>query len=169
MGKWHQAIARREASRVAIQTNRVVIEWSSWDAQSEAAKPTEAHRHRLPAAWHRKFEAADAPQDVLNAQVVLIDRALVERSISSWKPGHQVLESVFVQPSDASPLFLLWDWGISGKSSLGWATSLGFSGVIFDFSTLRSWARVAVERLPSKLKELHPLVASLSSYQSVQR
>lgn len=167
MGRWHQSIARREAARVGLESHGVILEWRSLESKitdvpaaslnsvSNSADATDFSKIPLPAMWRQR------PKDVDVPQVVLIDRAGVERAIDLWNPLEQNGCLPFHLAASGPPVFLLWDWGESGKSSLGWATSLGFAGVIFDFSSLRSWARVAADRLPSKLREIHPLIAKL--------
>lgn len=172
MGRWHQSIARREVARIGWESKGVIVEWRSLesrlkdtpavalDSDSVDVAPdhfstTPFSTTPLPALWRQR------PNDVDVPQVVLIDRASVERAIDRWNPYEQKDCLHFQTAVAGPPVFLLWDWGESGKSSLGWATSIGFAGVIFDFSSLRSWARVAVERLPSKLREIHPLIAKL--------
>jgi hypothetical protein len=106
------------------------------------------------------------------AQVTLVDRKMIERAIEqATKDAKSAITAsgIFCQRRLSNRIFLVWDWGAAGQSSLEWATSLGFAGVIFDFSTLRSWTRVAVERLPTTLKELHPLIASLPQLVPFQR
>jgi hypothetical protein len=167
LNKWHQSIAKREATRVSIQSKGLVIQWTAIDADAvstwttQFASPTS---QSLPSQSNSSDELAS-----LNGpQVVLIDRSKVERELTTWRSIDPAMFSVLCQRSSLPPVFLLWDWGPSGRSSLEWATSLGFAGVIFDFSTLRSWTRVAVDRLPTKLKELHPLVATLPNFKSAQ-
>lgn len=168
LSKWHQSIAKRDASRVGIQSKGLVIQWTSMEAGAESiSAPQFASSPMLttllPSAWRDELVSLDGPQ------VVLMDRSVVEHEIAVRSGVDQATPPVFCQRCYLPPIFLLWDWGPSGRSSLEWATSLGFAGVIFDFSTLRSWTRVAVDRLPTKLKELHPLVASLPTFHSVQR
>ena len=168
LGKWHQSIAKREASRIGIQTRGLVIQWTSIDAQADSisASPftnVPLHPNPLQSTSRDEFASVDAPQ------VVLMERSKVEHEITARRSTDQTILRALSQQFSLPPVFLLWDWGPSGRSSLEWATSLGFTGVIFDFSTLRSWTRVAVDRLPTKLKEIHPLVATLPTYPLVQR
>lgn len=167
LGKWHQSIAKREASRVSLQTKGLVIQWTSIEADSDSISTTQfalAPMQSNPS----KLISCDELASLDSPQVVLIDRPKMEHDLATWSKADLAMRSI-CQRSVLPPVFLLWDWGPSGRSSLEWATSQGFAGVIFDFSTLRSWTRVAVDRLPTKLKELHPLVATLPTYQSVQR
>lgn len=171
---WHYQIAKREASKISKQANGVVIQWKSLKIEADAlpkllsppeipAATEQLAISPLPAFWSDKSNGRDGPQ------VVLVARAAVELAFQSWRGQKPFCGSVFYQSTSSQTVFLLWDWGPSGRASLGWATSLGFAGVIFDFSTLRSWTRVAVDRLPSKLKELHPLVATLPTLPSAHR
>ena len=171
---WHFQIAKREASKISKQANGVVIQWKSLKIEADSLPkllsppeiPASTEQHAispLPAFWSDKSHGGDGPQ------VVLVARAFVEIALQSWRGQESSTFSVFCQRNSKQTIFLLWDWGPSGRASLGWATSLGFAGVIFDFSTLRSWTRVAVDRLPCKLKELHPLVATLPTVPSAHR
>jgi hypothetical protein len=172
LGSWHYSIAKREASRISQLTKGITIQWKSIENGTDSISPMNflsANSESsatllvspLPAFWSDGSLGADGPQ------VVLVARPTVERALRAWSDLQSSNRSVFCQRSSSQTVFLLWDWGPSGRASLGWATSLGFAGVIFDFSSLRSWTRVAVDRLPSKLKELHPLVATLSTLPSV--
>ena len=174
LGSWHYQIVKREASRIALQSNGVVIQWKSMEIEADSipklhislGTPTSSGlplASPLPAFWGNRSHESDSPQ------VVLVARAVVELALQSWRGQESSSLSVFCQRNSTQTIFLLWDWGPSGRASLGWATSLGFAGVIFDFSTLRSWTRVAVDRLPCKLKELHPLVATLPTLPSGHR
>ncbi|MFN7877580.1 MAG: hypothetical protein ACK5PB_19845 [Pirellula sp.] len=174
LGSWHYQIAKREASRIGLQTNGVVIQWKSMEIGADSmptlrlplgtlASSGLQAASPLPAFWSDRSHEEDGPQ------VVLVARASVELALQSWLGQESSSRSVFCQRTSTQTVFLLWDWGPSGRASLGWATSLGFAGVIFDFSTLRSWTRVAVDRLPTKLKELHPLVATLPTLPSAHR
>lgn len=168
LNKWHQSIARREASRVGLQAKGLVIQWTSIEKDKDSISTNlftcdPSHSARLPSSEKDEFETHDEPQ------VVLIDRLKVEIELKNRKSIHQTAQRIFCHDCSLPPVFLLWDWGPSGRSSLEWATVLGFAGVVFNFSTLRHWTMVAVNRLPTKLKELHPLVATRPTYQSVQR
>jgi hypothetical protein len=174
LGSWHYQIAKREASRISQLTKGITIQWKSMENRTDSISPmhflsitSESSATQLasplPAFWSDDSLGADSPQ------VVLVARAEVELALQSWRGQESFSRPVFCQRSSSQTVFLLWDWGPSGRASLGWATSLGFAGVIFDFSSLRSWTRVAVDRLPSKLKELHPLVATLSTLPSAHR
>lgn len=161
LSRWHQAIARREAERIALLAREVVIQWTI----NEPA--TSELREILPACADAALSNNHGP-----AQVTLIDRRIVERAIEQVTNDTETklaASSIFYQTSHANRIALVWDWGAAGQTSLQWATSLGFAGVVFDFSTLRSWTRVAVERLPTTLKELHPLIASLPQTIPFQR
>ena len=193
LDRWQQSIAKREASRIALEINSVVLQWSVRDEDSFVARVTHLVRaaplySQTPQLYsqtappygqvstaHREQGDTQASRDLDDwgnegayPQIVLISRKALERSLNLIGGDHMNLSLdmyrrlLFSSAGIASTVLLLWDWGLSGRSSLEWATSLGFSGVIFNFSTLRSWSRVAVERLPCTLKELHPLVATLS-------
>lgn len=174
LGAWHCQIAKREASRISLQTNGVIIQWKSLEIGTDSLpklpypletppSPDQQAISPLPTFWSDKSQGEDGPQ------VVLVARTAVELALHTWRGQVSSSRSVFCQRTSSQRVFLLWDWGPSGRASLGWATSLGFAGVIFDFSTLRSWTRVAVDRLPTKLKELHPLVATLPTLPSAHR
>jgi hypothetical protein len=167
LNKWHQSIAKREASRVGIRAKGLVIQWTAIEADAVSTWTTQ-----FASTPSQSLPSQSNPRDELGSldgpQVLLIDRSKVEHELTARKGMDLGMLSFFGPGAPFPPVFLLWDWGPSGRSSLEWATSLGFAGVIFDFSTLRSWTRVAVDRLPSKLKELHPLVATLPTLKSAQ-
>jgi len=56
---------------------------------------------------------------------------------------------------------ILWDWSALGKESLSWATCVGFSGVIYNIATLRSWSNIAVQRGKNCLEEPHPILSQI--------
>ncbi|XZE19689.1 hypothetical protein SH449x_005015 [Pirellulaceae bacterium SH449] len=161
LSRWHQSIARREADRIALLTRDVVIQWT-------INEPSIGDfQQKLPA-----FADAAISNNLEPAQVTLVDRRIVEQAIEQARNDAKssfAASDIFCQRGHSNGIYLVWDWGDKGQSSLEWATALGFAGVIFDFSTLRSWTRVAVERLPTTLKELHPLIASLPQTVPFQR
>jgi hypothetical protein len=139
LNRWHQAIVRREAERLACNVSRncsMHLEWNQYESIE---------------AW-RSGTSTSAGGD---SHVVFVDRQVIVKEWDSWnglRSHRKNLEQVR----------LLWDWRPTGRTSLDWATEIGFSGVINDFCSLGAWCRVIFERIPYRFSEPHPILSKLT-------
>lgn len=98
--------------------------------------------------------AAEFSNKFVSSHAVVIAReTFLNASLSHPKP----LPANFSKDSVA----LIWDWSVSGRETLSWATCIGFAGVIFDIATLRSWVSVIAHRGAYRLEEPHPILAQI--------
>jgi hypothetical protein len=138
LNTWHRAIVRREAERIALgnRTGTFHLEWQHF------AKLLE-------------FAQSSPDRECLISHVALVDRKTVVEEWDSFR-------SICWNGSGRQPVRLLWDWRPTGRTSLDWATELGFSGVVHDFSSLASWTRLIFARLPFRFTEPHPILSKLT-------